>query len=78
MKTAISIPDDLFRAAEQAARRKGLTRSRLYAEAIRLYLASEGGSGVTEELDEIYASREAQVDPILARMQAGTVSREEW
>ena len=78
MKTAISIPDDLFRAAERTARRKGLTRSRLYAEAIRLYLASEGGSGVTEKLDEIYACREARVDPLLSRMQGGAVSREDW
>ncbi|MFV9507021.1 MAG: hypothetical protein AB4911_20925 [Oscillochloridaceae bacterium umkhey_bin13] len=38
MKTAISIPDPLFEAAEQYAQDKGLSRSELYAKAIQHYL----------------------------------------
>ena len=34
MKTAISIADDIFRAAEQVAKRKGFSRSELYARAV--------------------------------------------
>lgn len=41
MKTAVSIPDDLFEAAEKAAERRGSTRSGLYAEALASFLARE-------------------------------------
>ncbi len=42
MKTAVSIPDELFHQAETAARREGLSRSRLYSRALAVYLATEG------------------------------------
>ncbi len=42
MKTAISIPDDLFREVEACARRLKLSRSRLFASAAREYLARHG------------------------------------
>lgn len=39
MKTAISIPDELFREVERCSRRLKVSRSRLFAEAVREYLA---------------------------------------
>ena len=42
MKTAISIPDDLFRELEACSRRLRLSRSRLFATAAREYLARHG------------------------------------
>ena len=39
MKTAISIPDELFREVEVCSRRLKLSRSRLFATAAREYLA---------------------------------------
>ena len=38
VKTVISIPDSLFRAAERAAKRLGVSRSEFYQRAISLYL----------------------------------------
>lgn len=38
MKTAVSMPDDLFHLAEAAARRLRVSRSELYANAITEYL----------------------------------------
>ncbi|HMS46909.1 hypothetical protein [Candidatus Neomicrothrix sp.] len=38
MKTAISIPDEIFQAAERLRESTGASRSALYAEAIRTYL----------------------------------------
>ena len=49
MKTAISIPDDLFRAIEECARRLKLSRSRFFATAAREYLVRHGGSGDATE-----------------------------
>lgn len=55
MKTAISIPDDLFREAENLAAKTGMSRSRLYALALRRYLDQVKDRGVTPELDRVYS-----------------------
>ncbi|MHC4223459.1 MAG: ChpI protein [Planctomycetota bacterium] len=78
VKTAISIPDELFEAAEEAALRFGMTRSELYQRAIADWLEAHRGKGVTELLDEIYAEECSSLDPVLAAMQFGSLSREEW
>ncbi len=41
MKIAVSIPDELFYRAENAARREGLSRSGLYSRALAVFLATE-------------------------------------
>jgi metal-responsive CopG/Arc/MetJ family transcriptional regulator len=60
MKTAISIPDDVFAEAERLARRLKKSRSELYSRAIREYIAREyiarhGSEHVTETLDRLFA-----------------------
>jgi predicted transcriptional regulator len=59
MKTAVSLPDDLFRAAEIAARRLNVSRSRLYAAALSHYLDRRQAVAVTERLNKTYAGRPA-------------------
>lgn len=79
MKTAISIPDELFRAAERAAKRLGLSRSEFYQRAISLYLEHQGATLVTDALNEVYRSEHsADLDPLLDRAQRATVRRETW
>ncbi len=76
MKTAISIPDDLFDSAEGTARRLGMSRSELYARALREYLAEHGREGVKERLDEIYGNEvEGGLDPALAELQRRSLER---
>ena len=53
MKTAVSIPDELFAEAERTARRLGFNRSQLYARAIEAYLAIHEDDPVTAKLDQI-------------------------
>ena len=80
MKTAISIPDDLFRAAEAAAKRLGISRSRLYSKAVEFYLERHGSKGVTEILNEVYSGLDpdSALDPILAKMQSASIGEEDW
>lgn len=78
MKTAISIPDDLFDSAEGTARRLGLSRSELYARALRDYLAEHGSEGITERLNEVYGEsrqQESGLDPALAGLQRRSLER---
>jgi antitoxin MazE6 len=78
MKTAISLPDDLFAAADALARKLGLSRSRLVAEALAEYVAKHRTSRVTERLDAVYASEPATVDEPVRSAQRRVVKRSDW
>ena len=78
MKTAISIPDPLFQAAEEFAQEQGLSRSELYSRAIQLYLQTHRYHGITDTLNELYATEESQLDPALASAQAQSLSKDTW
>ena len=53
MKTAISIPDDMFYAAEELSQQLGLSRSELYPRAVAAFLEHQRATGVKEALDAI-------------------------
>jgi metal-responsive CopG/Arc/MetJ family transcriptional regulator len=78
MKTAISLPDDLFEAAEKTARRLGVSRSHLYARAIAAYLEEFGAEAITEKLNEVYSEHPTELDPVLESMQSASVFEEGW
>lgn len=78
MKTAVSLPDDLFQLAEAAAKQLNLSRSKLYAEAIAEYINRRRAASVTRRLDEIYGSRPAKVDRALLRAQLQSLDKESW
>lgn len=78
VKTAISVPDDLYRLAEAAARRLRVSRSRLYATAISEFLNRQQGSAVTERLNDVYSRRPAKVDSALHRAQLRSVDKDSW
>jgi antitoxin MazE6 len=55
MKTAISIPDDIFENAERLARRTKKSRSQLFSDAIKEYLARHAADDITESMDRVFA-----------------------
>ena len=69
MKTAISIPDPLFEAAEQFAHANGLSRSELFARAVQLYLQTFHYQGITDALNQVYADQTSTLDPALTAAQ---------
>ena len=80
MKTAISLPDELFDAGERLAERLGLTRSALYRKALARFIEQHTDRLVRERLDEVYGSggTSSDVDPVLERMQTASLEPEEW
>lgn len=79
MKTAISLPDDVFQAAEQHAKRTRKSRSQLYAEALAEYLARHAPDEVTEAMNRVVEQLgEPQVDPFLAASTRRVFQRTEW
>jgi metal-responsive CopG/Arc/MetJ family transcriptional regulator len=80
VKTAISIPDPLFAAAERFARRRGMSRSELYQQAVESYLRERQDEGVTAALNAVHGAdqRKAGVDPMLQRMQIASIAADDW
>lgn len=78
MKTAVSLPDDLFRIAESVARRLKVSRSQLYATALSDFIERQSAGSVTEQLNAVYARRTAKVDPTLHRAQLRSVDNDRW
>jgi len=62
VKTAVSIPNDLFERAEALARKRGVSRSELYAHALRQLILRQTESSVTASFDVAYASADDEVD----------------
>src|SRR2546428_7525090 len=78
MKTAISLPDDLFEEAERLARRLKKSRSRVYREAVREYLARHDPDQVTAALDEVVAKLQSTRDRFTALAARRALERVEW
>ena len=58
MKTAISIPDNLFNDAEITAKQLGLARSQLYVKAIKEYIEHHSKDKITDKLNNLYAQED--------------------
>jgi len=78
MKMAISIPEELFQSAERFARGRGMSRSELYATALRHYLGEYRSEMITARLDEIYDADSVEMDPAIARLQARSLPEDDW
>lgn len=71
VKTAVSIPDPIFEAADDLARRLGISRSALYARALARELASQSDDEVTAQLDAVYGDTASAFDRDPAWVDAG-------
>jgi metal-responsive CopG/Arc/MetJ family transcriptional regulator len=78
MKTAISLPDRVFREAERFARRVRKTRSRLYAEALAEYLARHAPDDITESMNQVCDRIGAAPDTFNAKAARSLLAKESW
>jgi len=78
MKTAISIPDSIFKAAEKLAHRLGISRSELYANAVAEYVQEHRNDKVTKKLDEIYNKESSSLNSTLMAIQSDSIFKDEW
>ena len=88
MKTAVSIPDPVFKAAEELAKRLGASRSELYSRALEDFDKKHAKS--SKKLDDAEVSRRinalleeigpeaTKLDPVLDALQLETLENEDW
>ena len=65
MKTAISLPDNVFLAAEETAKRLGIPRSQLYARAVEEYINHNNKDYITEKLNQIFSNESDEEKKLL-------------
>jgi predicted transcriptional regulator len=78
MKTAISIPDDVYQGAERLARRTKKSRSRLYGEALKEYLARHAPDEVTEAMNRVCAEVGDTRESFASSAARRILERSEW
>jgi len=79
MKTAISLPDAIYREAERHAKRTRKSRSQMYAEALSEYLARHAPDEVTEAMDAVAARLEkTPPDPFVKKAARRVLTSVEW
>jgi len=78
MKTAVSVPEKVFREAEAHARRTKKSRSQLYSEALAEYLARHSPDPITETMNHVLDELGGTNDPFLSEAARQVLERVEW
>lgn len=78
MKTAISLPDGVFRDAERLARRLKKSRSELYREAVAEYVARHEPEAVTEALNKLARGLDTRPDEFTSAAARRVLKHSEW
>ncbi len=78
MKTAISIPDDVFDEAERLAAELQTSRSQLYSRALLEFVARHAPDRVTEAMNRVIAEVGPEIDEFSQRAADRVLERVEW
>jgi metal-responsive CopG/Arc/MetJ family transcriptional regulator len=78
MKTAVSIPNEVYQGAERLARRTKKSRSRLFSDALKEYLARHAPDEVTEGMNRACAEAGEAKDPFVSSAARRILERSEW
>ncbi len=78
MKTAISVSDDIFQLTEKLAKRLKVSRSKVFAMGVKKLAEEYDDDQVTAKLNEFYEKEKAEIDPVIMKMAALSLPKEEW
>ena len=78
MKTAVSVPDLVFREAERYAQKTGKSRSQVYSDALRQYLLQHAPDAVTDSMNDACAKAQEPDDGFMRLAARRILRRESW
>jgi metal-responsive CopG/Arc/MetJ family transcriptional regulator len=78
MKTAVSLPDDLFAEAEAYGQCHHVSRSALYARALREYLTRRNDDAITAAINTVVDEVDTALESDLAEVSRERLRRQEW
>ena len=78
MKTAVSIPDEVFEKVERLARREGRSRSEVFSAALAEYVARHAPDEVTDAMNRVCGEVGGQPDGFVTAAGRRVLERTEW
>ena len=78
MKTAVSIPDEVFEKAERLARRMKKSRSQLFSHALAEYVARHAPDHVTESMNQVCGEIGPEPDSFVSAASRSLLEHSEW
>jgi len=78
MKTAVSIPDEVFEKVERIARRARKSRSEVFSAALREYVARHAPDEVTDSINRVCDRIGEQDDPFVRSAARRILEKAEW
>jgi Ribbon-helix-helix protein, copG family len=78
VKTTVSIPDDVFARAERLARQTKKSRSQLFSDAVREYVARHAAEEVTDAMDRACDELRGSTDKFVSSAGRRILERSEW
>lgn len=76
MKTEISVPSPILKAAERLTQELGMSLSELCTAALTAYMATYQDGDITKRLDEVYAKEESTLDAGLVAIQIASIEEQ--
>ncbi len=78
MKTAISVPEDVFQLSERLAKKLKTSRSAVFAMGVRKLGEDLGEEGLIARINAVCEEVDTSLDPFWKEMQSRVLSKEEW
>ncbi len=78
MKTAVSIPDEVFEKVERLARRTRQSRSEVFSAALKEYVARHAPDEVTEAMNRVREQVGDQRDGFVAETARRILQKTDW
>jgi len=78
MKTAISVPDDIFQLSERLAKKLKVSRSAVFAMGVRKLGQEFDEDDLTARINAVCEEVDTSLDPFWKEMQSRTLPKDKW
>lgn len=78
MKTAVSIPDEVFEEAERLAAELQTSRSQLYSRALQEFVARHAPNRLTEAMNRVVDEVGVEIDELSQRASRRVLEQVDW
>lgn len=83
MKTAISVPDEIFELSERLAKKLNVSRSKIFAMGVKKLAkeydtVEEDSESITARINKVCEEADTSLDPHWKKLQTRTLPKDEW
>jgi len=78
MKTAISVPNDVFELSERLAKKLKVSRSKIFAMGVKKLGEEYDSEDIVARINAVCEKVDTSVDPVVRKYQSRILQKEEW